>query len=212
MVKELRELVTFVLAFGLDVLEAVRNSALPTSPSASVGVDRVKALNVSAVVAIVLISIFIKTLSAVRVDLDLLLFSVLCIFYFMISAMLVSFYLRRLAGKATEASTAKDDPSVHRADPDIDAHATVLGFNIVALLSFALLRELAVFRGYGEQIDTVNWIAAIVACLLAIGLFVIIGRFSRAANRGYALRLPQRATLLGLMSIMFFLYTRIIVA
>ena len=106
---------------------------MASSPSSHAGIDRSKALNLSAVSAIVLLSIFIKTLPALEVKVDVLPFAIICLVYFMVASLLVALYLRFLGNSSSQTISL-----------EADSHAFVLGFNIVALLSFALFVEIAI--------------------------------------------------------------------
>lgn len=202
MIKELKELVALVLSFGTDVFDAIRNSALPSSPSAYLTVDRSKALNLSVVAAIVLISIFIKTLPALDVKLEILPFALICIAYFMIAGLLVSLYLRKTVEEPGKNTSL-----------EADSHSFVLGFNIVALLIFSLAVETAVFLGFGTRIASVKWIAAIGAVLVSTAVYLVARRWRSSKNeRGYDMSLQQQVGLLSILSFVFVVYTRIIIA
>ena len=143
--------------------------------------------------------------------------------------MLLSSYLRRIAGQqgatpvaeihlesgveksAIDSSTKIESGSPYQADPQLDAHTYVLGFTIAALVGFAFLREIAVYFGYGEQIEGINWITAIGACLLATGLFLYFGRRGQS-KQGYFLGAWQQTGLLVLLSTIFVIYTRVLVS
>jgi hypothetical protein len=94
---------------------------------------------------------------------------------------------------------------------EADSHAFVLGFNIVALLAFVLLVDLAAFLDFGDRLALVKWIAAIVAVAFAISAYFVSRRWTPKKKPGYDLSVLEQSGLLGILAVVFVIYTRLIV-
>lgn len=171
MLKELRELIGFVLGSLNDIAELVRTSRLSTSPLQSLGRDRALSLQLSGVVGIVLVGIFISTLSDKTIKIDLLPFGTITIIYFTIAAFLVALAIRLFASRNDGDNTAAEADAVASA-AQIDATSYVISFNLVALIIFALLRDVLNFMW---KITGVGW-PATVAVIVAGTVILVVGR------------------------------------
>jgi hypothetical protein len=189
--KEMRELVGFILGFVSDVVELLSTSRLSMSPITTLGRDRAGALQVTGTIGIVLVTIFIRTWSTQPPKIDLLPFSVLTIGYFAFISFAVS-----LAIKWQQASAADKAKS----DPQTDAYSYVIAFNLIALLVFALLREVLHFYFNAEQ----SLPAAFGATLVAGAATLLVGNQKRDANSDLTVR--QRVVIAALLCLSFFGY------
>jgi hypothetical protein len=205
MLKELRELLGFVLGFLTDVTELIRTSRLSTSPLQSVGRDRALSLQLSGLVGIVLVGIFISTLSDKIIKIDLLPFGTITLIYFTTAAFLVGLAIRHIPSHAAGVDKTGGDAI---SDTQIDATSYVITFNLIALIIFAVARDLLnyVTLSPGILIPTILAILVTSITMLAfdnrgtskaglgklqkaIVLFVLAGTFL-----GYALVLSQYAS------------------
>ena len=144
MLKELRELIGFVLGSLNDIAELIRTSCLSTSPLQSLGRDRALSLQLSGAVGIVLVGIFISTLTDKALKIDLLPFGVITLIYFTIAAFFVALAIRVFRpGNDGTKTTAENDQAASAAQ--IDATSYVISFNLIALFIFALLRDVLNF-------------------------------------------------------------------
>jgi hypothetical protein len=199
MLKELRELIGFVLGSLNDVTELIRTSRLSTSPLQSLGRDRALSLQLSGVMGIVLVGIFISTLSDKNVKIDLLPFGTITIIYFTLAAFFVGLAIRLLRSQNVGKQTEAEGDQVGR-DTQIDATSYVISFNLVALIVFALLRDVLNFV-WG--LTGIAWPAA-VAVGVAGTAILAIGR--PKDNSKVGLNWIQKSTVTLLLVASFFGY------
>jgi hypothetical protein len=169
MLKELRELVSFVLGFLNDVTELIRTSRLSASPLQSLGRDRALSLQLSGVVGIVLVGIFISTFSDKSVKVDLLAFGTITLIYFTIAASVVGLAIRYVPpGNNSKTRAADGNPA---SDTQVDAASYVIAFNLIGLTVFALLRDLLnfVWQEAGVLVPAAGAAAVAGVAMLAFG-------------------------------------------
>jgi len=212
MIKDLREFTPFVLGLADDVFDFVRNSVLSASPSMRLGAERAKGLQLSAVVFIVLLSVFIK--SAVAPKIDVLSYGLFCVGYFAVIGFLVTLYVRRsIPADLRTAQIEKAVKSESRENPfneSIDAHSYVLSFNLIALFVFAVAREFAIRFGYRDDFRTADWIAAGLAVVVTSIIFLSLRPKTGATDSSIGLSALQKVILSLLLSAMFLLYVQFI--
>ena len=171
MLKELRELVGFVLNFLSDIFELVRTSQLSASPIHTLGRDRAIALQLSGVVGIVLIGVFIHAFQAVTASVDILAFGTITIAYFTVAAFLISLLLRYLGPNPDHTLTASEN-NQKATEVQVDSTSYVICFNLVALIVFAIARDFLYFFISVKSIIP----PTIVAALLAGVVMLVFGR------------------------------------
>jgi|GEM_PF-5688770 len=195
MLKELKELISFVLGLLNDVAELIRTSRLSASPSQSLGRDRALSLQLSGIVGIVLVGIFISTLTDKSFKVDLLTFGTITLIYFTIAAFLVGLAIRYVPGGNNGPAEDGDKAS----NTQIDATSYVIAFNLIGLIVFALLRDLLNFV----------WQAAGIL-MPAAGAVVVAGAlmltFGRKSSSAVGLGGTQKAAVLLLLIASFFGY------
>jgi hypothetical protein len=199
MLKELRELIGFVLGSLNDIAELIRTSCLSTSPLQSLGRDRALSLQLSGAVGIVLVGIFISTLTDKALKIDLLPFGVITLIYFTIAAFFVALAIRlfRPRDDGTK-TTAENDQAASAAQ--IDATSYVISFNLIALFLFALLRDVL---NFAWQYTGVAWPAA-AAVVVAGAVMLVVGRSRDSSKIG--LNWPQKSAVTLLLAASFFGY------
>lgn len=201
MLKELRELVGFVLGFLTDVIELIRTSCLSTSPLQSVGRDRALSLQLSGLVGIVLVGIFISTLSDKSVKIDLLPFGTITLIYFTIAAFLVGLAIRYFRPSHADAPDSAGGDVTSNAQ--IDATSYVIAFNLIALIVFAVTRDLLNYIGQSPEILIPTILAIAVA---GITMLVFGNRDASKVGLGKL----QTATVLFLLAGTFFGYALVL--
>lgn len=200
MLKELRDLVSFILGFVNDVVELVSTSRLSMSPTLTIGRERAIALQVSGIIGIILVTMFLRTWTAVPPKIELLPFSVVTILYFAAVSFLIGLVVR---WQSASADHARKDREL--SDKQTDAYSYVIGFNLVALVVFAVIRD-----GLNYLFsDQVSLLPAVAAAIIAGALTVIFGRGGRLSNSN--LTVGQKAIVSFLLATSFFLYTATIV-
>lgn len=199
MLKELRELIGFVLGSLSDIAELIRTSCLSTSPLQSLGRDRALSLQLSGAVGIVLVGIFISTLTDKALKIDLLPFGVITLIYFTIIAFFVALAIRVFRSGSDGIKTAAEDDQAANA-AQFDATSYVISFNLVALFIFALLRDVLNFTW---QYAGFGWPAA-AAVVVACAVMLVVGRSK--ANSKTGLNWPQKSAVTLLLAASFFGY------
>jgi hypothetical protein len=198
MLKELRELVSFVLGFLNDVIELIRTSCLSVSPLQSLGRDRALSLQLTGVVGIVLVGIFISTLSNKSVKIDLLTFGTITLIYFTIAAFMVGLAIRHVPteGNTKKLVAANGDVAGGR---HVDATSYVIAFNLIGLTVFAILRDVLNFAWQNAGFLT----PAAVAAIVAGAVMLVIGRKNSA---GGGLSRTQKAAVMLFLVVSFLGY------
>ncbi|SRR6266851_824018 len=199
MLKELRELIGFVLGSLSDIAELIRTSRLSISPLQSLGRDRALSLQLSGVVGIVLVGVFISTLSDKTLKIDLLPFGTITIIYFTIVAFFVGLAIRLLTSRNDGKKAAAEDDQASNA-AQIDATSYVISFNLVALIIFALLRD---FLNFMWGFSGVGWPAS-AAVVVAGTVMLVVGRSKDNSKVG--LNWAQKSTVTLLLVAAFFGY------
>lgn len=195
MLKELRELTSFVLGFLNEVVQLIGTSRLSTSPLHNLGRDRALSLQLSGVIGIVLVGVFISTFSDKNVKIDLLPFSTITLIYVTVAASVVGLVVRQLRPAAKKLEVGEQSAS----DSHIDATSYVISFNLVALVVFALARDLA---NFAWQSTGILWPAAL-AVAVAGTVILTIGKADSSAT---GLSAAQRSGVILVLVASFFGY------
>jgi hypothetical protein len=191
MLKELRELIGFVLGFLTDVVELIGTSRLSLSPLQSLGRDRALSLQLSGVVGIVIVGIFISTLSDKDVKIDLLTFGAITLIYFTVAAFAIGLAMRLLRNTDPKA------PARSASDTQVDATSYVISFNLVALLVFALLRDVL---NYFWRSPGIVWPGVVAVAIAGVAIL------ARKDDPVTGLSPRQRAGVIAILVASFFGY------
>jgi len=205
LLKEVRELASFVLNFVDDNLVLMQNSGLSMSPTLTLGKERVSGIQLSSIFFVILITVYIKSLSAAPPKIDLLVFSAICVGYFALASFLVARVMKySLDNSQAAAELARSDQFDFR----LDSTSYVLFFNTIALFAFALTRDVLFFYLGREFLTAINVIAGFIAAILACGsiLFLRVG----ASRMRSCLTRSQKLFVTVAMTITFLLYATIL--
>ena len=201
LLKEFRELASFVLNLVDDNLVLMQNSGLSMSPTANLGKERVSAIQLSSIFVVILITIYIKTLSTAPTKIDLLAFSAVCVAYFAIASFIVGRAMASQEGSEPGAETSGRDVR-------LDSTSYVLFFNTIALLVFAIARDVLFFYLGRESLGLANVTAAIVAAAAACGSILYMK--AGASGKGSSLTGRQKLFITGAMTATFVIYSVIV--
>jgi hypothetical protein len=214
MLKELRDLVTFILGLVSDMREMTTNSVLPVSPSMTLGTVKARALHLTAVVWLVVLSIFVYTGTDAPSRVDVLVFALTCTIYIIIAAFVIElairYFTRTTLAVAGVPNGEADDSNDKAFNVVTDSHSYVLNFNFVALFLFAVTREIIVYEQWTNDIGLVNLIAAILSAFLA-SVVLLSFRPKRAAFAPSKITRGQRLGLCLVLSALFLAYSQLIV-
>lgn len=207
MLKELRELIGFVLGFVTDIADLIWTSRLSSSPVQNLGRDRALSLQLSGVLGIILAGIFITTLSTKHIKIDLLPFAAITLIYFTLAAFVVGLAIRVFHRNDVDkrgdkkAQNSKEEPNTQAVVgfAQIDATSYVISFNLVALIVFAIARDLLNFLWGTAEIRLPSVAAVVIAA-------VVILAFGKKSGPEPGLSLMQKAAVTIVLVISFLGY------
>jgi hypothetical protein len=176
MLKALRELSEFALSICFDVFELLQMLQVPVVASSIYGADKVRALQLTASLTIIVLIVWAGTSHPSNVDWPTI--GVTSTIYFSLSAWFVYKYLI-----ATVQYVAKSDLR-------LDALSTVLTFNLLVILIATFIREVNFYLRLKQPLGITPWpaddlhIALLVAPVFVAGAVTVVNslRYMYAGN------------------------------